>query len=76
MRRYLLVSGAFFTLLAGAQLLRLLFRWPVQVAGVVVPLWPSALAVAITATLALWAFRAASSAGGPGRSTTVPPNAD
>ena len=66
MRRYMLVSGAFFTLLACVQLLRLLFRWPVQVAGVVVPLWVSAIAVAIAATLAIWAFRTAAAA--------VPPN--
>ena len=65
MRRYVLVSGAFFTVLACAQLVRLLFRWPVQVAGVAVPLWASALAVAIAATLGVWAFRVASTSGGP-----------
>ena len=54
------VSGVFFALLATVQLMRLLFRWPVQVASVSVPLWVSVLAVAITGVLAAWAFRTAS----------------
>ena len=57
MRRYEQVSGAFFSLLAIVQLARLLMRWPVQVASVNVPLWASAVAVVVTATLATWAFR-------------------
>jgi len=57
MRRYEQVSGAFFSLIAIVQLARLLFRWPVQVASVSVPLWASAVAVLITAALAAWAFR-------------------
>lgn len=60
MRRYERVSGVVFGLLATAQLTRLLFRWPVQVASVSVPLWVSALALVITGTLATWAFRTAS----------------
>lgn len=60
MRRFGRVSGVFFGLLATAQLARLLFRWPVQVASVSVPLWVSALAVVITGALAIWAFRTAS----------------
>jgi hypothetical protein len=59
MRRYALVSGSFLALLALVQLTRLLLAWPVQVAGVRVPLWPSAAAVVIAGSLALWAFRAA-----------------
>ena len=51
MRRYEKVSGFFFGLLAAVQLTRLLFRWPVQVASVTVPLWFSALAVVITGVL-------------------------
>jgi hypothetical protein len=61
MRRYETVSGVFFGLLATVQLARLLFRWPVQVDSVSVPLWVSALAVVITGALAIWAFRTASS---------------
>jgi hypothetical protein len=59
MRRYALVSGSFLALLALVQLTRLLLAWPVQVAGVHVPLWPSAAAVVIAGSLSLWAFRAA-----------------
>ena len=60
MRRYEMVTGAFFGLLTTVQLARLLFRWPVQVASVSVPLWASALAVVITGAFATWAFRTAS----------------
>jgi hypothetical protein len=60
MRRYEQVSGAFFSLLAIVQLVRLLMRWPVQVASVNVPLWASAVAVIVTASLATWAFRTVS----------------
>ena len=37
MRRYELVSGIFFSILALAQLTRTLLAWPVQVAGFWVP---------------------------------------
>ena len=57
MRRYEAISGSFLALLAVLQLTRLVLRWPVQVAGVAIPLWASALAALITAGLALWAFR-------------------
>ncbi len=60
MRRYALVSGAVFALVAIAQLARLLFRWPLQVASMNVPLWPSAFAVVIAGALAMWGFRTAS----------------
>ena len=58
MRRYTLVSGLFLTLLACVQLVRLLLRWPVRVAGVDVPLWVSGIAAVIAGALAIWAFRA------------------
>jgi len=59
MRRYELVSGIIFTIIAFAQLTRTLLGWPVQVAGVSVPVWPSGLAFLITGSLAVWAFRSA-----------------
>ena len=59
MRRYELVSGILFTIVALAQLTRTLLGWPVQIAGVSVPLWPSGLAFLITGSLAVWAFRSA-----------------
>jgi len=57
MRRYAQVSGAFFALVALAQLMRTVLRWPVQVAGVSWFRWASALAFLIVATFAIWAFR-------------------
>ncbi|MSO83735.1 MAG: hypothetical protein EXQ53_10645 [Acidobacteria bacterium] len=60
MRRDILVSGLFLTLLTCAQLLRLLMRWPVMVAGVDIPLWASVVAVLVAGSLAVWAFRVAS----------------
>jgi hypothetical protein len=57
MRRYIQISGAFFTLLALVQLTRTLLGWPIQVATVTVPIWPSVVAFLITGSLATWAFR-------------------
>ena len=59
MRRYALASGLFLALLALVQLLRLVLRWPVRVAGFTVPLWPSAVALLIAGGLAVWGFRCA-----------------
>ena len=57
MRRYTLVSGVFLTLLTCVQLLRIILRWPVRVAGIDVPLWVSGIAAVIVGSLAIWAFR-------------------
>ena len=57
MHRYVLVSGLFLLLLACVQLLRLILRWRVTVAGVEIPLWASAVAALIAGSLAFWAFR-------------------
>ena len=59
MSRYVRVSGVCFGLLALVQLTRALFRWPVQVDGVNVPLWLSGIAFLIAGSLAIWAFRSA-----------------
>jgi hypothetical protein len=59
MRRYALVSGVFFSLLTGVQVLRLLRQWPVRVAGVDIPVWASGIAALIAFSLAFWAFRTA-----------------
>ena len=58
MRRYELVSGAFFSLLAIVQLTRVVMGWPIQVAAVTVPVWASVLACLVAGSLAVWAFRA------------------
>jgi hypothetical protein len=57
MRRYVQISGAFFTLLALVQLTRSLLGWPVQVATVTVPVWASVIAFLVTGSFATWAFR-------------------
>jgi len=56
MRRYVLISGLFFALLAALQLVRFLLRWPVVVAGVTIPIWISLVAALIVGSLASWAF--------------------
>ncbi len=61
MRRYELVSGIFFTIIALAQLARTLLGWPVQVDGFTVPVWISGVAFLIAGGLAVWAFRSARS---------------
>jgi lipopolysaccharide export LptBFGC system permease protein LptF len=58
MHRYALISGLFLALLTCVQLLRLILGWRVTVAGVVIPLWASAVAALIAGSLAIWAFRA------------------
>ncbi len=62
MRRYELVSGAFFSLLALVQLTRVVLGWPVQVATVAVPVWASVLACLVAGSLAVWAFRSSRAA--------------
>ena len=57
MRRYVTVTGVFLALVTFAQLLRLILRWPVTVAGVSIPLWASVIAALIAGSLATWAFR-------------------
>lgn len=59
MGRYARVSGVCFGVLALVQLTRTVLGWPVQVAGVSIPVWVSALACVIAASLAIWAFRSA-----------------
>jgi hypothetical protein len=57
MRRYELVSGTFFSLLALVQLTRVVLGWPVQVASVTVPIWASVVACLVAGWLAVWGFR-------------------
>ena len=57
MRAYMLTSGAFFTLIACAWLLRLTLALPVQVDGVAMPVWLSVFPVLVAGSFATWAFR-------------------
>jgi high-affinity Fe2+/Pb2+ permease len=58
MRRYEQVSGALFGLIAAAQLTRAILRLPAQVGTTSIPVWWSAIAFLVTASLAIWGFRA------------------
>ena len=60
MRRYVLVSGLFLTLLTFVQVVRLVLRWPVTVAGTSIPLWASVIAALVAGSLAIWSFRVTS----------------
>jgi hypothetical protein len=59
MARYEQVSGAFFSLIAIAQLTRAVLRVPAQVGTLTIPVWFSFVAFGITGGLAMWAFRCA-----------------
>jgi hypothetical protein len=56
--KYPVVSGALFGVIAVLQAVRALYQWPVQVAGVDVPVWVSWVAVVAAGGLCVWAFRA------------------
>ena len=59
MRRYGLVSGFVFAIVALAQLTRALLGWPVRVDGFFIPVWVSFVAFLITAALSVWGIRSA-----------------
>ena len=59
MRYYLRISGILFGVIALGHLLRLLFRWPAEVANWVVPFWFSLFGLVLPAALSIWAFRLA-----------------
>ena len=59
MKRYALVSGTVFSLIALVQLIRALSQWRAEVGGWPVPVWLSWVAFGVAAALAVWAFRAA-----------------
>lgn len=53
------IAGFVFGLMCLAQLLRLVMRPEVLVAGHQIPLWPSVLAFAILGALSLWMWKLA-----------------
>ncbi len=50
-------SAAVFTVIAFAQLLRVVFRIPVTAAGISIPMWPSVVICVVLAVLAFLLFR-------------------
>jgi hypothetical protein len=63
MRAYLRVSSLIFALLTLAHVLRLVWRWPLIVAGWPLPVFASVIAMAITGSMAIWAWRLLGSSG-------------
>jgi hypothetical protein len=57
MRAYLRVSSLIFALLTVAHILRLVWRWPLLVAGRPLPVFASVIAMAVTGSMAIWAWR-------------------
>jgi len=53
------VAGVIFALVCLVQLLRLVTRVDVLVAGYVVPLWPNAIAAIVAGGLSFWMWRLA-----------------
>ena len=56
-KTFSILAGVIFLLVAAVHLLRLVFRWEVILAGWQVPLWISAVAFLIAASLAYEGFR-------------------
>ena len=52
-----LVIGILLLFLACAQLCRFLFKVNVVAAGIVIPLWPSAIATIVMVALAIWILK-------------------
>ena len=61
MRRYVQVSGFIFAVVTCVQVIRLLRSWPIQIAGIDVPVWASGVAAVLAASLTFWAFRSLAS---------------
>jgi len=57
MKPFTTAATAVFTLVALAQLLRVLLSWTVTVNGVLIPIWVSAIICVIAATLAAMLWR-------------------
>ena len=57
--KYDVVSGVLFGVVAVIQAVRALNQWPVHVGTFEVPVWVSWVAMIITGSLCVWAFRSA-----------------
>ena len=62
MRTYIQVTGAVFGAMALVHVARLIWNWPAQIAGWVVPMWLSWVAILVAGALCIWAFRLVSQA--------------
>lgn len=57
----LVVAGIIFSIVGLMHLLRVLYDWQVMIAGYIIPMSVSIVALIIAITLALWMFTAAAS---------------
>jgi hypothetical protein len=57
MRAYIQITGVVFGVLALGHGVRLVLDWPAQVAGWVIPIWLSWVAIFVAGSLCVWAFR-------------------
>jgi len=56
-KKYNVVSGAVFGVVAVAQAVRAIRQWPVHIGTFEVPVWFSWIAVVVAGSLCVWAFR-------------------
>lgn len=56
-RAYIQITGVVFGVIALVHVARLILEWPAQVAGWVVPIWLSWVAILAAGALCGWAFR-------------------
>jgi hypothetical protein len=63
MKPFSVMASVVFGLVAAMQLLRLLLGWEVVVNGLTVPLWASAIALVVAATLSVMVWREAGHGG-------------
>ncbi len=66
MKAYLVVSGTIFGLGAAAHFARLIYGWPIELAGWSAPRWVSWPGLLVAASLSVWAFSRAVRNGRPG----------
>ena len=57
MRSYIVVSALVFGVVTLLHVLRLALGWPAQIGDWTIPLWISAVGVAIAGALSAWGFR-------------------
>ena len=57
LNKYVVVSGAFFGVVAVLQAVRALNQWPVHVGTLEIPVWASWIALAVAGGLCAWAFQ-------------------
>lgn len=56
-KAYIALTGGIFGLIAILHILRLVNRWPVDIAGHTMPVWLSGFGLAFSGLLSLWALR-------------------